>query len=78
MPGIGVIGGSGLYQMAGTRIVGEHDLSTPFGRPSDTIFEVEFEGHARAFFLPRHGRGHLFTPSEVNYRAIYSHLNHLV
>ena len=64
----GVIGGSGVYQMDGTEVVVEHDLSTPFGRPSDPVVEADVEG-TRVFFLPRHGKGHRLTPSEVPYRA---------
>ena len=65
---LGVIGGSGVYQMAGVEVVKEHDLDTPFGKPSDTVIEAKTEGRT-VYFLPRHGRGHRFLPSEVNYRA---------
>jgi len=65
---IGVIGGTGLYDMPGIEVVREHELDTPFGRPSDTIVEAAFKGKT-LFFLPRHGRGHRISPSEVNYRA---------
>ena len=64
----GVIGGSGVYQVQGVEIVAEHDLSTPFGRPSDAVVEADVGG-TRVFFLPRHGKGHRYTPSEVPYRA---------
>ena len=64
----GVIGGSGVYQVQGVEIVAEHDLSTPFGRPSDPVVEADVGG-TRVFFLPRHGKGHRYTPSEVPYRA---------
>jgi 5'-methylthioadenosine phosphorylase len=64
----GVIGGSGVYQVQGVEIVAEHDLSTPFGRPSDPVVEAEVNG-TRVFFLPRHGQGHRYLPSEVPYRA---------
>ncbi len=65
---LGVIGGSGLYQMAGVEVIKEHTVTTPFGEPSDAIIEGKLEGRS-VFFLPRHGKGHRFLPSEVNYRA---------
>ncbi len=65
---IGIIGGSGVYDLDSVKLIKEHDISTPFGKPSDKIIEVEIEG-ASFFFLPRHGRKHSFLPSEVNYRA---------
>ena len=68
MSTIGIIGGSGIYQLEGIKLIKEHKLETPFGYPSDVIVEAELEG-VKAFFLPRHGRGHTILPSEVNYRA---------
>ena len=65
---LGVIGGSGVYEMDGVEVVGEYELETPFGRPSDRIVHGRV-GDRAVFFLPRHGRGHRLTPSEVNYRA---------
>lgn len=65
---VGVIGGSGLYEIEGIENVREVVLETPFGAPSDAYIVGELEG-ATCVFLPRHGRGHRFTPSEVNYRA---------
>ncbi len=65
---IGVIGGSGLYEIEGLTGVEEVRLDTPFGAPSDLYISGELEGR-KLIFLPRHGRGHRFTPSEVNYRA---------
>ncbi len=65
---IGVIGGSGLYQMEGLTDVQEHRISTPFGEPSDLLVSGRL-GDARLVFLPRHGRGHRLLPGEVNYRA---------
>ncbi|HAN31234.1 MAG TPA: S-methyl-5'-thioadenosine phosphorylase [Myxococcales bacterium] len=65
---IGVIGGSGLYEIDGVEVIAQHDVETPFGAPSDSVVEGLYEG-TRLLFLPRHGRGHRFTPSEVNYRA---------
>lgn len=63
-----VIGGSGLYTMPELTNVTEIDLDTPFGKPSDTIKVGTLHGE-RVAFLPRHGRGHVLTPSEVPYRA---------
>jgi len=65
---IGVIGGSGLYEIEGLTAVEEVRLKTPFGDPSDAYVTGELEGR-KLVFLPRHGRGHRFTPGEVNYRA---------
>ncbi len=65
---LGVIGGSGIYQMDGVKLVGEHVMTTPFGKPSDVVIEGKVDDRT-VFFLPRHGKGHRFTPSEVNYRA---------
>lgn len=63
-----VIGGSGLYKMPELGDLTELDLDTPFGKPSDTIHVGTLFGE-RIAFLPRHGRGHVLTPSEVPYRA---------
>jgi 5'-methylthioadenosine phosphorylase len=65
---LGVIGGSGLYDMAGLQDVERVALETPWGLPSDEIVLGTLEG-TRTAFLPRHGRGHRFTPTEVPYRA---------
>jgi 5'-methylthioadenosine phosphorylase len=65
---IGVIGGTGLYEMSGLEILTETHLETPFGRPSDA-FVVGRLGDRELVFLPRHGRGHRLLPSELNYRA---------
>ncbi len=65
---LGVIGGSGIYQMEGATVVREHAIETPFGRPSDPVIETRL-GDQTVFFLPRHGKGHRLLPSEVNYRA---------
>jgi 5'-methylthioadenosine phosphorylase len=67
-PVIGVIGGSGLYEIEGFHDVEEVRLETPFGDPSDAFITGTLEG-VKLVFLPRHGRGHRFLPSEVNYRA---------
>src|SRR4030066_495942 len=65
---LGIIGGSGLYEMEGMRNARRVVVRTPFGAPSDSITVGELEGSALAF-LPRHGRGHRFSPSQINYRA---------
>ncbi len=65
---LGVIGGSGVYQMEGVEVVSQHQLDTPFGAPSDSVVETRIEGRT-VMFLPRHGRGHRLLPSEVNARA---------
>lgn len=65
---IGVIGGSGLYKMEGLENVREETVSTPFGAPSDNYI-IGTLGDVEIVFLPRHGRGHVLNPSEVNYRA---------
>ena len=65
---IGIIGGSGLYSMAGLTGTREVRVKTPFGEPSDAFVIGELEGH-RVTFLARHGRGHRLSPSEINYRA---------
>ena len=65
---IGVIGGSGLYEMAGITDSEFVRIDTPFGEPSDEFFVGSLEGRKVAF-LPRHGRGHYIMPSELNFRA---------
>ena len=65
---IGVIGGSGLYEMEGMANIEEVRPETPFGEPSDAIIIGELEGN-RIAFLPRHGRGHYIMPTEVPSRA---------
>ena len=65
---IGIIGGSGLYQMPELENVREMPVDTPFGRPSDAFIVGELDGVTVAF-LPRHGRGHRLTPSELPFRA---------
>ncbi|MFT5682760.1 MAG: 5'-methylthioadenosine phosphorylase [Myxococcota bacterium] len=67
---IGIIGGSGLYEMEGLTDIRTETLTTPFGAPSDDYVIGRLEGvDAELVFLPRHGRGHRLTPSEVPYRA---------
>jgi len=65
---IGIIGGTGLYQMDGFTDVREVAVATPFGPPSDSVFVGSLEGR-RVAFLPRHGRGHRILPHELNFRA---------
>ncbi len=65
---IGIIGGSGLYQMAGLTGLHEVQVETPFGSPSDHLITGNLEGK-RVAFLARHGRGHRIMPSELNFRA---------
>jgi len=65
---LGIIGGTGIYQLDGLEVTGEHDVETPFGKPSAPIVEGKI-GVRTLFFLPRHGRQHELLPSEVNYRA---------
>jgi 5'-methylthioadenosine phosphorylase len=65
---IGIIGGSGLYHMAGLTNTSEVRVDTPFGAPSDAIITGTLENH-RVAFLARHGRGHRLSPTEINYRA---------
>ena len=65
---IGIIGGSGLYEMPGLRDVERVTLETPFGEPSDEYVCGTLNG-VKMVFLPRHGRGHRLLPTEVNYRA---------
>lgn len=66
--GIGIIGGSGIYEIEGVSQVEEMVVSTPFGEPSDAYIVGDLNG-IRVAFLPRHGRGHILLPSELNYRA---------
>jgi 5'-methylthioadenosine phosphorylase len=65
---LGVLGGSGLYDLDGLTDVREHAVTTPFGEPSAPVVAGRL-GEAHLLFLPRHGRGHRFLPSEINYRA---------
>jgi len=65
---LGVLGGSGLYDFDGLSERREEEVPTPFGPPSAPITSGRI-GTTRLLFLPRHGRGHRFSPSEINYRA---------
>src|SRR6516164_2047748 len=68
VPAIGIIGGSGLYQMEELRDTTEHKIDTPFGPPSDLLVGGKL-GERQVYFLPRHGRGHRILPHEINHRA---------
>ena len=67
-PGIGIIGGSGLYDMEELREPTEIQIETPFGAPSDSLIGGKVGGR-QVYFLPRHGRGHRILPHELNHRA---------
>lgn len=68
MARIGIIGGSGLYQIDGLKDIKEIKVTTPFGEPSDSYIAGNLEG-VDVVFLSRHGRGHRISPTELNYRA---------
>ena len=68
---LGIIGGSGLYDMEGLVQVEEVRVETPFGEPSDVLL-TGLLGETRMVFLARHGRGHRLLPSEVPYRPTSS------
>ena len=65
---VGVIGGSGLYEMEGFTGAKEVSVKTPFGPASDQFMTGQLDG-TDVVFLPRHGRGHRISPSEINFRA---------
>jgi 5'-methylthioadenosine phosphorylase len=65
---LGIIGGSGLYQLEGLENVREVTLDTPFGKPSDAYIQGTLGG-VEVYFLPRHGRGHRILPAEINHKA---------
>src|SRR5205814_7967992 len=75
-PAIGIIGGSGLYQMEGVENPAEQRVETPFGSPSDAIIGGRMHGR-QVYFLPRHGHGHRLLPHELNLRANISALRSL-
>ena len=68
MTKIGIIGGSGLYNIEGLKNIKKEQITTPFGKPSDEYTTGVLEGQ-EVVFLPRHGKGHTILPSELNYRA---------
>ncbi len=65
---VGIIGGSGVYELPGLEDIREERISTPWGEPSDALRLGRLQGRD-AVFLPRHGRGHALSPSGINYRA---------
>jgi 5'-methylthioadenosine phosphorylase len=65
---LGIIGGSGLYELPGLEDVREERVKTPWGEPSDAL-RIGRIGATQVVFLPRHGRGHRLAPSDINYRA---------
>lgn len=65
---VGIIGGSGVYDLPGVHDAREERVTTPWGEPSD-VFRIGVVGETEAVFLPRHGRGHRLSPSGINYRA---------
>ena len=67
-PAIGIIGGSGLYQIDEVRDASEYKIDTPFGSPSDALIGGKL-GDRQVYFLPRHARGHRLLPHELNHRA---------
>ena len=67
-PVLGIIGGSGVYEIEGLQNKHWEKVKSSFGEPSDELLFGELDGH-QLVFLPRHGRGHLIPPSEINYRA---------
>src|SRR5881628_126354 len=67
-PAIGIIGGSGLYEIEELSDITEHKIDTPFGAPSDVLISGQISDR-QVYFLPRHGRGHRILPHEINHRA---------
>ncbi|NPA53688.1 MAG: S-methyl-5'-thioadenosine phosphorylase [Aquificae bacterium] len=65
---LGIIGGSGLYQVEGIKVLEELEVKTPYGEPSDKYIYAEYKGK-KVIFLPRHGKKHKFPPHLINYRA---------
>lgn len=65
---LGVIGGSGVYNLEGINIIEEIEVTTPYGKPSSAVMLMELEGQ-QFLFIPRHGKGHTVLPHEVNYCA---------
>ena len=65
---VGVIGGSGVYDLPGLENIREENIETPWGAPSEAL-RFGTIGETRVVFLARHGRGHRFSPSGINYRA---------
>lgn len=67
-PSLAIIGGSGLYEIDSLEVISFHEITTPFGDPSDRIIEGRLAGRT-VFFLPRHGIGHRLLAHEINHRA---------
>lgn len=65
---VGIVGGSGVYDLPGLEDLREERVTTPWGDPSDSLRFGRI-GSTEAVFLPRHGRGHVYSPSDINYRA---------
>ncbi len=65
---VGIVGGSGVYDLPGLEDLHEDKIDTPYGEPSDSLRFGRI-GKTQAVFLPRHGRGHVYSPSDINYRA---------
>jgi 5'-methylthioadenosine phosphorylase len=65
---LGIVGGSGIYDLPGLEDVAERKVSTPWGEPSDAL-RFGRVGSTEVVFLPRHGRGHRYSPTDINYRA---------
>src|SRR5881409_2632205 len=65
---LGIIGGSGIYDLPGLEDLHEEDASSPWGEPSD-VLRLGRIADTRVVFMPRHGRGHRLSPSDINYRA---------
>ena len=65
---LGIIGGSGLYDVEEFKERELLNLQTPWGKPSDQILKTKFQ-NKEVYFLPRHGRGHFISPSKINFRA---------
>lgn len=76
MTKLAIIGGTGLSALDGLNIIEKHNVSTPFGAPSNDILVGEIEGD-RVLFLPRHGANHTLPPHKINYRANIWALKHL-
>ena len=65
---LGIIGGSGLYDIEEFKDKEELEINTPWGKPSDKIYKINYD-NKEVYFIPRHGRGHFISPSKINFRA---------
>src|SRR5215203_4097684 len=65
---LGIIGGSGVYDLPGLENIREERVASPWGEPSNAL-RIGRVGSTEVVFLPRHGRGHRYSPSDINYRA---------